>query len=347
MKISHGAWTGAQRRNAYLKENLNRLCADADTHISRPGCEMKRLRSANDSTYFHGRAMSAEQLVAEMDSCGVDVSLCWQNPAATRYCGDRTADFEALLDSNRYIYESCQSYPQRLVPGGWTDPKALGVEKAKELVELCVKQFGFSIVKLNPAQNGYPIDSPPVIEVTDLIVSLGATPAFHYGADTEFTPASGLEALAQRHETHPIIAVHMGGGGAGYVESEQLYHDTRALGLRCPNLHFPLSARRETHTLSDLIAFQAEGEPYALNLSCASDAPYGLQAWNFGGYREIFRAARTESMGRTAYPDALRLFDEEAERNFLGRNFLRLAIRSHERVKEALGVSSATKSSTK
>jgi len=329
----------SNRRILYFQENLDRLCSDADTHITRPGLGPRGPKTSNKSTYFHGRALSAEQLIAEMDTCGVDVSLCWQNPSATRYQGDKSADFESLLDSNRYVYESCLRHPFRFFPGGWTDPKALGVEYAKELVEICVKQFGFSIVKMNPAQNGYPIDSDPVIEVTDFIVGLGATPAFHYGADTEFTPASGLEALAKRHETHPIIAVHMGGGGAGYTESEQLYQDTRAMGLRRSNLRFALSARRDTHTLSDLVAFQLAGEPFNRNLFCASDAPYGLQAWNFGGYREIFRAARSNSMSHTAYPDAIGIFDDESEKNFLGRNFLRLAIDSHERVVETLGIS--------
>jgi len=134
------------------------------------------------------------------------------------------------------------------------------------------------------------------------------------------------------------IAVHMGGGGAGYAESEQLYRDTRAMGLRRSNLRFALSARRDTHTLSDLIAFQLAGDPFNRNLFCASDAPYGLQACNFGAYREIFRAARSRSMTHTAYPDAIGIFGDEAEKNFLGRKFFRLAINSHERVVETLGI---------
>jgi len=336
MNVSKEAWTAAAKRASYLKENRDRLTADSDTHISRPGSG-RRSPTEGATDYYHGRPITAEQLLAEMDSSGIDVSLCWQNPAATVYGDSQEDNFEALQDANRYIYESALAYPERFMPAGWTDPKALGLERAKRLVDICVGEFGFSIVKMNPAQNAYPIDSDPVMQVTDHIVSHGATPAYHFGADTPYTPASGLEALAKRHGGHPIIGVHMGGGGAGYLDAEKLYQEARALGLRCPNLHFPLSARRDTHSLTDLIAYLQAGEPFRRNISCASDAPYGLQSWNFGGYREMFRASRNPAMKNSSYPDASGLFDEEAERDFLGRNIVDLALRSHETVSKNLG----------
>jgi predicted TIM-barrel fold metal-dependent hydrolase len=134
---------------------------------------------------------------------------------------------------------------------------------------------GFPVVKLNPAQNAYPIDSPLVVRTVDRIVELGAIPAFHFGADTEFTPAEGLRSVALRHPDWPVIGVHMGGGEPAFVAAEPLYLVARALGLAVPNIFFILSAKREAHLESDLITYRAAGLPFAHNIAVGSDAPYG------------------------------------------------------------------------
>ena len=112
-----------------------------------------------------------------------------------------------------------------------------------------------------------------VLTLVDRIVALGAVPAFHFGADTPFTPAAGLGAVAMRHPDHPVIGVHMGGGGAGYMKADALYTAARELGLQCSNVFFILSAKRDTHIESDLIAYRAAGAPWRHNLAVASDAP--------------------------------------------------------------------------
>ena len=101
------------------------------------------------------------------------------------------------------------AFPDRFIASGWTDPKACGVGNARRIAEVCVREFGFALVKMNPAQNAFPIDSPDVIAVADRIVELGATPVFHFGADTPYTPARGLEAIARRYPETPIVTVHM------------------------------------------------------------------------------------------------------------------------------------------
>ncbi|NWG13392.1 MAG: amidohydrolase family protein [Acidobacteria bacterium] len=256
----------------------------------------------------------------------VDMALIWQNPAATPYTGDADPDYESLLAANRYIRDAAERYPDRFLPAGWVDPKACGIDGALEMAEVLVLEYGFPIVKMNPAQNRYPIDSEPVLAVVDRIVELGAIPAFHYGADTPFTPAGGLERIALRHPDHPLVAAHMGGGGAGYSDAEPLYQESRALGLRCPNIRFLLSTRRDAHTESDLIAYQSAGEPFCRNLCCGSDAPYGRMTWNFGGYRQMFRSL----MEGSSHPDPRlradpRLFTPESVQGYLGGNIARLA----------------------
>jgi predicted TIM-barrel fold metal-dependent hydrolase len=259
--------------------------------------------------------------------------LVWQNPAATVYGGSLEANTRALTEANRYVLESARRYPGRFIPAGWVDPKACGLDHTLELVERLVAEFGFLIVKLNPAQNGYPIDGPLSLAVVDRIVAAGAIPAFHFGADTPYTPAEGLRRLAERHPERPLIAVHMGGGGAGYLEAEALYRVARQLGLECPNIRYVFSAKRDTHIESDLIAYQLAGEPFRRHLFCGSDAPYGRMTWNFGGFRAMFRGlidCETHTDARVrARPG---LFTPEAARNYLGGNFARFAAAEYRRL---------------
>ncbi len=233
-----------QRLTRVLETRMDSLTIDADVHATDPlQCSPKPA-----SGYYHGRPVSAGDLVLEMDMAGVSMANAWQNPAGTRYPGGEDENAEALLAANRYILESSCRFPERFLPSGWTDPKACGVANACRIAEVCVREFGFALVKMNPAQNGYPIDSPLVTAVADRIVELGAIPVFHFGADSPYTPAAGLERVARRYPEWPIVAVHMGGGGAGYLEAESLYHQALELGLRCPNVRYIFSAMRETYT---------------------------------------------------------------------------------------------------
>ncbi len=316
----------------FLEKNKDRLIIDADTHITdikNMDPEIKKKYMSTDD-YYHGKPISAEDLIQEMKMAKVDVSLIWQNPAATVYPGDHAGNFTNLLKANRYIYDSWIKYPEKFIPAGWTDPKALGMNKAIVLVDICVKNFGFPILKMNPAQNKYPIDCEMVFEVLEHIISLGAIPAFHFGADTPYTPAGGLEKVAKKLNPRPLIAVHMGGGGASYKEAEKQYLETRTMGLSNPNIKFILSAKRDTHIESDLINYQLKGEPFNRNLCCASDAPYGRQTWNFGGYRWMFRSLsddknHTDKRVRKS-PG---LFNDEAVQNFMGRNFAEIVMQGY------------------
>ncbi len=318
----------------FLERNKNHLTIDADTHLTDlsqlEGDILTKYRSSPN--YYHGRPISAEDLLREMKMAQVDMSLIWQNPAATVYTDDQVQNFTNLLAANTYIYESAQAYPEKFIPAGWTDPKALGVEKALKMVAICLQELGFFIVKMNPAQNAYPLDSEEVVVVVDKIISLGGVPAFHYGADTPYTTPEGLEKLAKRYPDQCLMAVHMGGGGAGYVEAEEHYLKTRKLGLEYPNLFFPLSAKRDTHIESDLITYQLAGKPYKHNMACASDAPYGRQTWNFGGYRAMLRSLMDEEnhVDKRIRKNTA-LFNEEMIQNFMGRNFAEFTIKGYKK----------------
>jgi predicted TIM-barrel fold metal-dependent hydrolase len=314
---------------AFLREHQDSLVIDADTHITDVDSLSGAARERYETTegYYHGRPISAEDLIAEMGMAGVDMALIWQNPAWTAYSADADRNAEALLEANRYIQRAARNHPLRFIPAGWTDPNACGLANALRIAEICVREFRFPIVKMNPAQNAFPIDSPEVAAVVDRIVELGAVPAFHFGADTPYTPAAGLARIAARHPDHPLLASHMGGGGASYHAAEQTYHEARRLGLDQPNIRYPLSTKRDTHIESDLIAYQLAGEPFCHHLFAASDAPFGRMTWNFGGFRAMLASlangtCHTDARVR-AHPG---LFTAEACRDYLGGNFARFAL---------------------
>lgn len=323
--------TDVERRVQWLRESAATITIDGDAHISDlaalPAAAVAALQ-ANEN-YYHGRPLTAEQLIAELDMAAVDAALVWQNPAATLRGPDRAANFDALLAANRYVFEAARRHPRRLIPAGWTDPAGLGLDGALRLVEICVREFGFAIVKLNPAQNRFPIDSPEVFAVVDRIRALGAVPAFHVGGDTPFTPAAGLGKVAAHLAPGRLIAVHMGGGGSHYVDGEQLYQDIRALGLARPNLFFVQSAKRDTHIESDFITYQIAGDPFARNIAVGSDAPYGRVAWNFGGYRAMFA-----SLNDPRHPDPRLqrtpgLFPPAIVQRYLGSNLAALVVQTY------------------
>lgn len=325
----------ADRLLRHLETHSGQLVIDADIHITDLDNldAVRRHRYETTPGYYHGRPISAEDAIREMNMAGVDMALAWQNPATTAYSGDPAANTEALTRANRYIRDSAHRYPDRFIPAGWVDPKACGLENTMELLETLVLKFGFLIVKLNPAQNRFQIDAPISVAVVDRIIELGAIPAFHFGADTPFTPAEGLRALAERHPASPLIAVHMGGGGAGYLQAEETYQKARLLGLECPNIRYVFSAKRDTHMESDLIEYQIAGEPYCRNLFCGSDAPYGRMTWNFGGFRAMFQSlidSENHSDARVrARPG---LFTPAAAGGYLGGNFARFVAGEYRRL---------------
>ena len=330
-----------RRLLSHLEDNRDRLAIDADTHATRiaslKGLKRERYHSTHD--YFHGRPLSAGDLIREMDMAEVDMALAWQNPAATDYTDDPEQNYASLFEANRYVHESACRYPERFIPGGWTDPKALGLKGALKLAGTLVEEFGFALVKMNPAQNGYPIDSEPVMAVVDRIVELGAVPCFHFGADTPFTPASGLERVAGRHPEVPLLSIHMGGGGAGYLEGEETYLEARELGLRQPNIRYVFSAKRDTHIETDLVRYQLAGEPFKRHLMCGSDAPYGRMTWNFGGFRAMLRSLQD---GLTHTDERVRanpeLFTGRDVRGYLGVNCAEFTLEAYERMLAVEGV---------
>lgn len=319
----------------FLRHNKGKLIIDGDTHISDTENlpEVFKAKYLQTDNYYHGKPISAEDLISEMMMAGVDMSLVWQNPAVISYGKDQEENFNTLLNANRYLFKSDKKYPNKFIPGGWTDPKNLGVDLAIKMAETCIREFGFLFIKMNPAQNEYNIDCDDVKTVFNKIVEMGGIPAFHFGGDTPFTRAEGFEKLARLHPDHPLIGIHMGGGGPSYMEGEEHYIKARELGLKYPNIKYIQSAKRDTHIESDFITYQLAGEPFRNNIFCASDAPYGRQSWNFGGFRAMFRSlSDSENHTDKRVRQNPELFNEKVAQNYLGNNLANLVVEGYEKI---------------
>ena len=319
----------------YLSANGNHLVIDGDTHPTDVTTLTDAISTQYQSTdyYYQGRPISPQELIDSMDSAGVDMSLTWQNPAAFQYSDDQEWNFQRLLKANRDIASFATEHPKRFIPAGWTDPKSLGVENAQKLAEICIKELGFPIVKMNPAQNAYPIDSPMVSEVVHTIADLGATPAFHFGGDSPYTPASGLLKIAKELGDHPVIGVHMGGGGSHFVDGDETYLGAREIGLESPNIFYIMSAKREAHMESALILYTRKGVPFCNNLNWGSDAPYGLQCYNLSGLKSLLNSlSQNRSVSGKLDTTTAQLFNGPLIDGFLGGNLAKLVLNSCERI---------------
>ncbi len=320
-----------QQRDRLLRQPAPVL--DADVHLTAPEIlpEPLRARSAADPDYFHGRTIDAEAILAEMDLAGIDLALIWQNPAATPSDGTPEANAAALLAANLAVAQAAVRHPDRFLAAAWVDPRALGPNLAEDLVRTCCREHGMFVVKMNPAQNAYPMDSEQVVRVVEAIVQEGAVPAFHFGADSPYTPPSALEVLAQRFAPHPLIAVHGGGGGASYLEQETMAATTRRVALEHDNIFIIHSAKRDTHMASDLLAFAAAGPAAWARISLGSDAPYGRMSWNFGGGRALIRQLQDPRHPETARRADFTGWPAEAEADYLGGNAARFLAAAIER----------------
>ncbi len=75
------------------------MIIDADCHIS--------------SHKFDRLAITADELIEQMDRAGVDKALVWLKPPYNK----------DIAPENRAIYEAVKKYPDRLLGFGWANPR--------------------------------------------------------------------------------------------------------------------------------------------------------------------------------------------------------------------------------
>lgn len=249
------------------------MIVDADVHLS-------PLREGNRIT--------VEELLRRMDRAGVARALAWLQPAY----------FRDVEGGNRYIYECVRRFPERITGFGWVDPH-FGLEKSLDELKRCSEEYGFVGVKLNGAQNEFPIDDEQVcLPVIEAILDAGRLLAFHIGADSfENTHPFRLAKVARRFPTAIILAVHMGGAAVPDLSRAML-----EFAQECPNIYLIGSAVSPPAVLR---AIQQLGPERVL---FGSDTPFQLMHVEVAKYRALLEDLPSESADLVMGGNALRLF---------------------------------------
>ncbi len=203
-----------------------------------------------------GNSILLEELLRRMDGAGVDQALTWLQPPYTR----------EIDESNAYVAEAAARFPDRILGYGWADPN-LGVDKAKDAVRRCLDEYGFFGVKMNGAQNSYPIDDPKLaLPVIEEIAKRKTTLAFHIGADAyNNTHPYRLDRIAALFPDLRIFAVHM--GGASFDDMSDLVID---VARKRPNVYLIGSAVRAQPILRAIRELGAD------RVCFGSDTPFEL-----------------------------------------------------------------------
>ncbi len=201
------------------------MIVDADIHIS-------PLREGNRISY--------EEMLRRMDRAGVDKALAWLQPEY----------FRDVEGGNRYVHEAMRKHPDRVYGFGWVDAH-FGLDKGLAEVKRCVEEYGFIGVKLNGAQNEFPIDSDVSMALIEAIAATGKLLAFHIGADSfENTHPFRLAKIARQFPQTNILAVHMGGAAVPDLSKAMI-----EFAQECANIYLigsavsPVAVMRAIQTL--------------------------------------------------------------------------------------------------
>lgn len=248
------------------------MIVDADCHIS--------------SHKFDGLAVTAPELLADMDRAGVDQAVIWLKPP---YHKD-------IDPENRAIYEAAKAYPARFLPFGWVNPR-LGREHADATLRRCFEEYGFLGIKFNGAQDDYVIDDESVLPLIEQAAGYNKVIAFHIGSDAfENTHPWRLARIAARFPETEFLLIHIGGAALPSL-------DRAAVEVAVEHANITLIGSA-IHELGILRALQALGTE---RVCFGSDAPFRLMHVQLAKYRAL-----------------LRDYDDEAQAQILGGNILRV-----------------------
>lgn len=227
---------------------------DADTHIS---------------NIKEGNSITAEELIAMMDRAGIEKALTWIQPPYQR---------DLLPRLIEYLENSAKAYRDRIIPFGWVDPH-LGITNSKLLIRKCMLQYGFKGIKLNGAQNEYPVDDEELsIPLIREIADLGGIIAFHCGADVrDYTHPYRIEKILKMFPHIKFLMVHM--GGASFSD----FSDTAIeVAERNNNVTLIGSAIRTRPLINAIKRIGPERIAYG------SDAPFEFPSVEISRYKAIF-----------------------------------------------------------
>ncbi len=192
------------------------MIVDFHTHIFPPEVIARREQLLAEDSFFeelygHPRARmaTAEDLLASMESDGVDVSVTfpfgWRDQGLTEEC-------------NSYIMQAMRDHPGRVV--GLAGAQPLAGARAIAEVERCARAGMPGIGELMPHGQGYRLSDTrllaPLMEATQalglFVLTHTSEPVGHaYPGKGDVTPAE-LDAFIAAFPALRIVAAHWGGG---------------------------------------------------------------------------------------------------------------------------------------
>lgn len=230
------------------------MIIDADCHIS--------------SQRFDALAMTADDLLREMDRAEVDKALIWLKPPYTR----------DVRPENRAVAEAMRAHPDRLLGFGWTNPR-LGREAAEMEIARCFEEYGFYGIKFNGAQDEYVMDAPEVLALIERAAAYRKPIGFHIGADYyENTHPYRLAKIAGRFPEITFLMIHMGGAGKPALDRSAI-----EVSRAHPNIVLIGSAIDERPILN---AIEVLGPD---RICFGSDMPFNLMHVRLAMYRALLR----------------------------------------------------------
>ena len=230
------------------------MIIDVHTHIFPPDIVMHRERYCTrdawfDALYRNPRAYMAtvEDLIAEMDRSGVDMSLT---------CSFGWRDTGLIEETNNYVLDAIQRYPTRLRGMAVIQP-TVG-ERAVYELERCAQAGMIGLGELMPHGQGYKLSDisllTPLIEVVRcynlLVLSHCSEPIGHVYPGKGNVSLSDIVAFLTAFPDVLFIAAHWGGGLPFYSLMPEIQHvtanvwyDTAATPYLYRNTIFPVVAQ--------------------------------------------------------------------------------------------------------
>ena len=225
---------------------------DFHTHIFPPELIARREAYLQHDLWFgqlysnpKARMVGAEDLIAEMDRSGVDVSVTF---------GFAWADQELCREANDYVLEAASRWPERLVGFAVVNPAAEG---AIDELERCMAAGMRGLGELMPDGQGYALDDPRVDTVIQRMVDRHLPTLIHAGEPVghgypgkSSATLQPLYQLSLRHPDATLVAAHWGGGLLFYELMPEVrqalrnvYYDTAASPYLYQDAIFALAAR--------------------------------------------------------------------------------------------------------
>jgi predicted TIM-barrel fold metal-dependent hydrolase len=229
------------------------MLIDFHTHIFPPDICSHRMRYCARDPWFNAlyadprtRLASADDLIAEMDQSGVDVSVTfsfgWTDPGL-------------IEETNSYVIEAMRRYPGRLYGMAVLQPVAR--MRAVYELERCAQAGMIGLGELMPHGQGYRLSDiqllSPLIEVVRhynlLVLSHCSEPVGHLYPGKGDVSLADIVAFLTAFPDVRFIAAHWGGGLPFYCLmpeiqriASQVWYDTAATIYLYRNTIFPVVA---------------------------------------------------------------------------------------------------------